>query len=88
MKYGRSQHSTSVRCRQGAHQIATGAHAPCLHPARHPVKLAPVGPINTAIRANLFCRIFFLFSVPTAPDFQKVSGHRVRHGAQDQAGRT
>ena len=73
---------------QGAQELVTGEHAQYLHQARHRSRLAPVGAINTAIRADLFRRVFFLFSVPAAPDFQKVSGHCVCHGAQDQAGRT
>lgn len=63
-------------------------HAQYLHQAPHRSKLAPVGAINTAIRVDLFRGVFFLFNVPAAPEFQKVSGHCVCHGAQDQAGRT
>ena len=73
---------------KGIQELVTGEHAQYLHQARHRSRLAPVGAISIAIRADLLRCGFFLFSVAVAPEFQKVSGHCVCHGAQDQAGRT
>ena len=76
---------------RGAKELVTGERTQYFHQARHPSRLAPVAAINTAItaiRADLPHRVFYLFGIPAAPDFQKMSGHCVCHGAQDQAGRT
>ena len=73
---------------RGAKELVTGERTQYFHQARHPLRLAPVVAINTAIRADLPRRVFYLFGIPAAPDFQKMSGHCVCHGAQDQAGRT
>ena len=71
-----------------AKELVTGERTQYFHQAPHSSRLAPVVAINTAIRADLPHRVFYLFGIPAAPDFQKMSGHCVCHGAQDQAGRT
>ena len=73
---------------RGAQELVAGERKQYFHQARHPSRLAPVGAINTAIRADLRSRVFYFFGIPAAPDFQKESGHCICHGAQDQAGRT
>ena len=88
---GRCQQSASAPTERGAKELVTGKCTQYFHQARHPSRLAPVGAINTAItaiRADLPRRVFYFFGIPAAPDFQKMSGDCVCHGAQDQAGRT